>query len=85
MEEETFDIESVVLSEEKEKTIVDSLIDEIAEKTGKSYQEVISMINERQEKLSNLLSFEVVTLIIAKEMGIDISKYIDKVEELVFK
>ncbi len=78
-----FDIESVLSSDEDE-NIVEEIIEEIAEKTGKSYQEVVSMINKRQEKLSNLLSFEVVALIVAKELGIDVSKYIEKVEEIVF-
>ncbi len=78
-----FDIESVLSSDEDE-NIVEKIIEEIAEKTGKSYQEVVSMINKRQEKLSNLLSFEVVALIVAKELGIDVSKYIEKVEEIVF-
>jgi len=83
MEFESFDIESVLSSNEDE-NIVEKIIEEIAEKTGKSYQEVVSMINKRQEKLSNLLSFEVVALIVAKELGIDVSKYIEKVEEIVF-
>ncbi len=83
MEEDVFDVEGVILSESSN-NVIESLIEEIAEKTGKSYQEVVSMINERQEKLSNLLSFEVVALIVAKEVGVDVSKYVEKVEEIVF-
>ena len=60
--------------------VFDRIVQEIAEKSGKSVGEVIAMINNRQEELGNLLSVEVVALIIAKELGIDISKYIDEVE-----
>ncbi len=63
--------------------VADRIVEEIAEKTGKSYQEVVSMINERQEKMSNLLSFEVVALVVAKEHGVNIEKYIDEVEKNV--
>ena len=60
--------------------VFDRIVQEIAEKSGRSVGEVIAMINKRQEELGNLLSVEVVALIIAKELGIDISKYIDEVE-----
>ena len=66
-------------------SIFDLLIQEIAEKTGKSVNEVISIINKRQEELGNLLSVEVVALIVAKEYGIDISEYIQDVEKELFK
>lgn len=61
----------------------DELINKIAEKTGKSHSEVVAMINERQERFNNLLAAEVVALIIAKEVDIDITEYIDKVEKEV--
>ncbi len=61
-------------------SVFDRIVQEIAEKSGKSVGEVIAMINKRQEELGNLLSVEVVALIVAKELGIDISKYIDEVE-----
>ncbi|HIP63090.1 MAG TPA: DUF2240 family protein [Archaeoglobus profundus] len=66
-------------------SIFDLLIQEIAERTGKSVNEVISIINKRQEELGNLLSVEVVALIVAKEFGIDISEYIYDVEKELFK
>lgn len=66
-------------------SIFDLLIQEIAERTGKSVNEVISIINKRQEELGNLLSVEVVALIVAKEFGIDISEYIQDVENELFK
>lgn len=89
----TFDLEEVSIPSDfkpdAKRTLADSpvevLIEEISEKTGKSYQEVISLINRKQEKVANLLSFEVVVLLLAKEVGIDIKKYIDKIEESIFK
>jgi hypothetical protein len=65
-------------------SFVDELITEIAEKAGKSYQEVVSMINAEQERVSNLLSFEVVTLLVAKGYDVDISRYLDTVEMSLF-
>jgi len=63
----------------------DLIIQEISEKTGKNIGEVIAMINKKQEELGNLLSIEVVALIIAKELGIDISRYIEDVEAEILK
>jgi len=71
----TFDLE--------EKDVFDKIIESIEEKTGKSKGEIIAMINRRQEELGNLLSVEVVALLIAKEFGIDISNYIEEVEKKV--
>ncbi len=89
--EPTFNLEDVIipsdfkpdLRELLSRSLADKIIEEIAEKTGKSYQEVVSMINEKQEKMANLLSFEVVALIVAKEFDIDITKYIEEVEKSV--
>ena len=66
-----------------EKDVFDKIIDDIAERTGKSKREIIAMINKRQEELGNLLSVEVVALLIAKEVGIDVSDYIEEVERKV--
>ena len=62
----------------------DELVSKISEKIGKSRSEVVAIINERQEKFRNLLSAEVVALIVAKEFDVEISDYIDKVEEELF-
>ncbi|MDK2795810.1 MAG: hypothetical protein PWQ58_1009 [Archaeoglobaceae archaeon] len=67
-----------------DKGIADEIVEEISEKTGKSHQEVFSMISEKQERMNNLVSFEVVALIVAKEVGIDISKYLAVLEERIF-
>ena len=66
-------------------SVFDLLIQEISDKTGMSIGEVIAMINKKQEELGNLLSVEVVALLIAKEHGIDVSDYIDEVEDELFK
>ena len=71
----TFDLE--------EKDVFDRIVESIEEKTGKSKGEIIAMINRRQEELGNLLSVEVVALLIAKEFGVDISNYIEEVERKV--
>jgi hypothetical protein len=42
------------------------------------------MISERQERMNNLVSFEVVALVVAKEYGVDISKYLAILEERIF-
>ncbi len=72
------------LSKLLSRSVSDRLVEEIMEKTGKSYQQVISMINEKQEKLENLISFQTAALIVAKEAGVDIAKYIPEVEREVF-
>ncbi|MCS7118800.1 MAG: DUF2240 family protein [Archaeoglobaceae archaeon] len=61
----------------------DKIVGEIAKKTGKSYQEIFSMISEKQERMGNLLSFEIVALIVAKEVGVKISEYISLVEKRI--
>lgn len=78
----SFNLEDVI--EIPEKSLADEIVSEIAKRTGKSYQEVFSMISEKQERMNNLLSFEVVALIVAKEVGVEISKYIKLVEDRIF-
>ncbi|MDI9643570.1 MAG: DUF2240 family protein [Archaeoglobaceae archaeon] len=77
-----FDLKDAI--EIPERSLVDEIVEEIAKRTGKNHQEVFSMINEKQEKMNNLLSFEVVALIVAKEVGVEVSKYIALVEERIF-
>ncbi|TDA25141.1 MAG: hypothetical protein DSO00_08300 [Archaeoglobi archaeon] len=67
-----------------EKGLADEIVEEIAKRTGKNYQELFSMISERQERMNNLVSFEVVALVVAKEYGVDISKYLAILEERIF-
>ena len=58
---------------------------EISEKTGKEFEEVVAMINKKQEKLGNLLDIDVVALIVAKENNIEVQEYVDEVWKTVFK
>lgn len=67
-----------------EKDLAEEIVEEIAKKTGKTHQEVFSIISEKQEKMNNLVSFEVVALVVAKEVGLDISKYITLAEKRIF-
>ncbi|MEM0203850.1 MAG: DUF2240 family protein [Archaeoglobaceae archaeon] len=76
----SFELDEELLNE----TVGEKLVEEIARKVGRSIQDVFSMISERQERMGNLLSFEVVALIVAKEVGINISEFIPEVEKRVF-
>lgn len=88
--EPEFDIEDIEipsdfkpnLSQLLSRSVADRIIEEISEKTGKSYQEVVSIVNEKQEKLG-LVSFPTAALIVAKERGVDISKFLPDVEKEV--
>lgn len=62
----------------------DEVVWELASKTGREVVEVTAMINGMQERLSNLLDLNVIALILAKQHGIDILPYLDKVwDELI--
>ncbi len=76
-----FELEELLI---EEKTIGERIVEEIAKKTGKDIQEIFSIISERQEKMANLLSFEVVALIVAKETGLDVSEYLKEVKKRIF-
>ncbi|MCX8172287.1 MAG: DUF2240 family protein [Archaeoglobaceae archaeon] len=76
-----FNLEDVI--EISKKSLAEEIVEEIVKRTGKSYQEIFSMISERQEKMNNVLSFEVVALIVAKEFGVEISRFLSLVEERI--
>lgn len=76
-----FELKDAILNEQ---TIGEKIVEEIAKKIGRSIQDVFSMINERQDRMGNLLSFEVVALIVAKEHKIDITEFIEIVEKRIF-
>ncbi|MDI9646729.1 MAG: DUF2240 family protein [Archaeoglobales archaeon] len=65
----------------KNGNLLDIILKRISEKTGKSFQEIISEINAKQEKMGNLLSFEIVAVIFAKESGVKISDLLDEIEK----
>ncbi len=66
-------------------TTFEKIVHEIAEKTGEEVEKIVARINKKQEKLGNLLDIDVVALIVAKECGMDINKYIEEVWKVVFK
>jgi hypothetical protein len=65
-------------------SIFDELVEMISEKTGVDRQDVVSAINKKQESFSALLSAEVVALLYAKETGIDILPFIERLWDEVF-
>lgn len=87
----TFDLDDIEvpidfkpdLSKILTESVFDQIVQEIAEKTGKSISEIISLINKKQEELGSILSVEVTALIVARDLGIDVSRYIDEVEREV--
>ncbi len=84
---EVFDFKPDVkkIFEEESKGIFDKIVREICEKTKKEFSEVIKEINKKQISLGNILDVEVVALILAAEIGIDIKDYINEVENEIFK
>ncbi len=63
----------------------DKIVNEICEKANKDFSDVIKLINRRQIELGNILDVEIVALIVAAEMGIEVKDYIDAVEKEIFK
>jgi hypothetical protein len=55
-----------------EEGILDQAIRLITSHTGMSRKEVISLANEKQDSLKKLVELDVVVLLIAREMGIDV-------------
>ncbi len=64
--------------------VFDRIVKAISEKTGKDTKEVFSLINKKHNELKTL-AVEVVALITAKEIGLDVSDFIEDVENLVLK
>jgi len=63
---------------------LNKIIRRISERTGKDAKEILAEINKRHEELK-FLAIEVVALIVAKELGVDVKDLIDEVEELIIK
>lgn len=64
--------------------MLNKIIRRISERTGKDAKEILAEINKRHEELK-FLAIEVVALIVAKELGVDVKDLIDEVEELIIK
>lgn len=65
--------------------IFDEIVREICNKTGKEFPEVVRIINKKQMELGNILDVEVVALIVAAEVGVDIENYLDAAEDEVLR
>jgi hypothetical protein len=57
---------------------VDSILEQgiklILSKTGMTRREIVALINERQDALERLVDLDAVVLLVAREMGIDVSE-----------
>jgi hypothetical protein len=52
---------------------IDKCIVLISSRTGMSRKEIIAMVNERQDAFQKLVAIDALVLLVAKEMGIDVS------------
>ena len=62
-------------------TLFMRLVDEIAKKTGQDRTSVIARINKKREELG--LDAEVLALLLAAEVGLEVSSHLDAAEKLV--
>jgi len=62
--------------------MLNKIIRRISERTGKDAKEILAEINKRHEELK-FLAIEVVALIVAKELGVDVKDLIDEVEKQI--
>lgn len=73
----TFDAEAVDVplgfKPSTEEGILDRSIRLITSQTGMSRKEVIALANEKQDSLKKLVELDAVVLLVAREMGIDVS------------
>jgi hypothetical protein len=87
--EPTFDLKSVEIPVDFKPdikriftfSVFDELVELISEKTGQEKSLVVSMVNKKQDEFKGSLSAEVVALLYAKEIGIDIKPFIPKVRD----
>ncbi len=89
--EPSFDVEEVEIEPDfkpdinriKSSSLIDEIVDFLAENLNVSRQEIIAELNRKQMEYGNLLDLEVVALIYAKEKGLKVEEYVDKVWEEV--
>jgi len=65
-------------------TIFDDIVGEISEKTGKEVSEIIAEVNTLQERLGGLIDAEVAALLVARRYEVDVTRYLNKVENGIF-
>ena len=63
----------------KPKGLFLKIVDAVAAKTGMPAKDLISQINQTQDRMG--VDVEVAALIVAKNLGVDIQEYLDPVEE----
>ena len=68
----------------KERAIIEDIVSMMVARCGKGARESIAMINRKQEELDDLVDIEVAGLLVAREMGCDISPMYDRVYNKVF-
>ena len=68
-----------VLKEGVEQSTFSIILDDVARATGQKKREIVAKVNKMQERLG--VDVEVAALAIAKDSGIDVSKYVDKVRD----
>jgi hypothetical protein len=66
-----------ILKEETEPSVFSLILDDIAHATGQKKREIVARINKMQERLG--VDVEVAAMAIAKDSGVDVSKYVDRV------
>ncbi|MGD1060731.1 MAG: DUF2240 family protein [Methanomassiliicoccales archaeon] len=66
-----------VLKDDAEQSTFALILDDIARTTGQKKREIVAKVNKIQEKLG--VDVEVAALAIAKDSGVDVSKYVDRV------
>lgn len=64
-----------------EEGILDQGIRLITSHTGQSRKEIIALANEKQDRMKKLVELDAVVLLIAREMGIDVSDLATKAYE----
>ena len=91
--EPVFDIESVSVPSDYtpdfrkivEASPFDILIDRIMAKTGKERREIVAEINRKYEEYGGMLEVSVIALVMAKELGVEISDIIGDICNYVFE
>jgi hypothetical protein len=66
-------------------SVFEEILELIAEKTSKDKSEIVSEINKRQESFGTLLSAEVVALLYAKELGINVKPHLERMWRYLFE
>ena len=80
--EKTFAVEKTE-SKEEEQNIIDVIVKQIVEKTGKELKDIFEAI-KHVEAEKNILP-EVAVLLVAKEYGVAVNGYFSSVEKAIFK